>query len=151
MLKDRIEKLFEWDPIMKFNEEPAPFKIGDKVVMQVGSPISARFKGIGEVVKIEAMPNISGGYEIYVKDRDGEITKTHDNFIKLSSTNITHPAKTEGTGPADGNSGDSQSMAGSMTYESKEIDDLWGKFDKEFDVKKDKKTGRVIPPKQKRK
>jgi len=72
----------------KVNEASAHiFKIGEKVVMQSGSPISARFRGIGEVIKVTPLPNVSGGYEIEVKDRNGEIIKTHDNFIKLSSTN----------------------------------------------------------------
>ena len=72
----------------KVNEASAHiFKIGEKVVMQSGSPISARFRGIGEVIKVTPLPNVSGGYEIEVKDRNGEIIKTHDNFIKLSSMN----------------------------------------------------------------
>ena len=72
----------------KVNEASAHiFKIGEKVVMQSGSPISTRFRGIGEVIKVTPLPNVSGGYEIEVKDRNGEIIKTHDNFIKLSSTN----------------------------------------------------------------
>ena len=135
MLKDKIEKLFEE---IDYRDNPdlagrADIHIEDNVpsdstiwhIIQKNKPIS-----LNSVVEIL----VKGGYHAVraTEAVRNAMKNNREKFVDMSLKgdiivgqttsqwdNLKNPTKKEGTGPADGNSGESQSMVGSMTYESK--------------------------------
>ena len=85
MLKDKIEKLFEgyFDEEDKYKTQQ--FEVGDKVTSRTGAiPMSAKFKGVGEVVSVKELRFASQTlYELQVKLADGEIHRTRNDLVEL--------------------------------------------------------------------
>lgn len=172
MNKDKINKLFEgWEdqdsPFAKIRiaKEPVIEKILD--LIENSGPgneskvfdLIYKFTGRGPINNED--PYI--GIEQTLHDMRLQDLQKLDAYILKNLKHLTkaaQPVKGEGAGPSDGNSGDSQSMSGSMTYEAKKfsllnkgqkdgLDGVWDRFDTVFNVKKDK-SGKVIPPKRKK-
>ena len=63
------------DFITQLNKEEAmQVKLQDRVTCLPGTPISRQFFGVGVVVEISQLQNISGGWVVTVVDEDG---RTH--------------------------------------------------------------------------
>lgn len=133
MLKDRTSKIFEgWEdqdsPFakMRLAKEPVIEKILD-LIENAGPENEEKvynliYKFTGKGPTNNEDPYI--GIEQILHDMRLQDLQQLDAYILKNLKNVAsknaQPTKDEGTGPADGNSGESQSMAGSMTYENKE-------------------------------
>ena len=128
MLKDRIQKLFEgWEdqdsPFAKMRLQREP--IIDKVLQIVdnaGPNVERVYELIYDFLQVSPTNNEDDWPNIEKALYGTRIEKLRDLLTHLQQSIATpskNPMKGEGTGSADGNSGTSQSMAGSMTYESK--------------------------------
>lgn len=127
MLKDKVNKIFEgWEdqdsPLAKMRsaKEPIIDQIFD-MIDNAGPGDSNRI--IDEIFDFtgESTPNNEDPIPAIEHILYGlRLERLQQLFAKLKqNTASNQPTKTEGAGPADGNSGESQSMAGSMTYECK--------------------------------
>jgi hypothetical protein len=129
MLKDNLKKIFEgWEdqdsPFAKIRAEKDPYvdSIMDKLDNSSPEEESRIMQLIYKVSGTGPANNAPDDvYEMLSGMSTQSLQKLYAVLRKqvLGLRPIKQPVKGEGAGPADGNSGESQSMAGSMTYETK--------------------------------